>query len=342
MSGRWGLPEKIEEKLNSGGKIVLDSDDLRFIPSQKEVDVRLALDMGRLSQECDVDCIVLDAGDCDFVPAVELARRRGVGVILDPMWGSASQKLMRSVDAVKNLFPQPEGYDQTWPSKYVDPEILRRDCFLGARPAEEAMVDLEEGDVVKAVAYSVGKNAARVLIVGDAVKGFLHIDDYEWERVSSVADHVAAGDELDLKVLSIDRERCEVSLGRKQMRPDPWKNIRERHKLRDRVDGVVSAVTDRGIFVDLPDGIRGLVRPDEMDPSEELAPGDKVEVMIIKIDEDRRKMPLSIKKCRRNPRNGSARPSGRAKHSRKGDGSAPYSSRKRAARLRREDRQGQG
>jgi len=123
---------------------VLDSGDIRFIPSQKGVDVRLALDMDHLSLESDVDCLVLVAGDCYFVPAVDLASSRSVRVILDPMWGSASQKLRRSLDAVENLFPKPENSDQTWPMRYVDPEILCGDCFLNARPAEEVIVDLKE------------------------------------------------------------------------------------------------------------------------------------------------------------------------------------------------------
>ena len=140
------------------------------------------------------------------------------------------------------------------------------------------------------------------------IDGLLHITDMAWRRVKHPSEVVEIGDEIDIKVLKFDRERQRVSLGLKQMGEDPWVNISRRYPEGTRVFGKVTNIADYGCFVEIEEGVEGLVHVSEMDwtnknihPSKVVALGDEVEVMVLDIDEERRRISLGIKQCQMNP-----------------------------------------
>jgi small subunit ribosomal protein S1 len=171
----------------------------------------------------------------------------------------------------------------------------------------EQMLDrLQENAVVKGVVKNLTDYGAFVDLGG--IDGLLHITDMAWKRVRHPSEVVNVGDELDVRVLRFDRERNRVSLGLKQLGEDPWVNIARRYPSSTRVFGKVSNVTDYGCFVELEPGVEGLVHVSEMDwtnknvnPTKMVQVGDECEVMVIDVDEERRRISLGIKQTRSNP-----------------------------------------
>jgi small subunit ribosomal protein S1 len=140
------------------------------------------------------------------------------------------------------------------------------------------------------------------------IDGLLHITDMAWKRVKHPSEVVNVGDELQVKVLKFDRERNRVSLGLKQLGEDPWADIGRRYPVSTRLFGKVTNLTDYGCFVEIEEGVEGLVHVSEMDwtnknvhPSKVVQVGDEVEVMVLDIDEERRRISLGIKQCQLNP-----------------------------------------
>jgi small subunit ribosomal protein S1 len=140
------------------------------------------------------------------------------------------------------------------------------------------------------------------------IDGLLHITDMAWKRVKHPSEVVNIGDEVDVKVLKFDRERNRVSLGMKQMGEDPWSDLARRFPISARLFGKVTNLTDYGCFVEIDNGVEGLVHVSEMDwtnknvnPGKVVAVGDEVEVMILDIDEERRRISLGMKQCQANP-----------------------------------------
>ena len=138
--------------------------------------------------------------------------------------------------------------------------------------------------------------------------GLLHITDISWKRVKHPSEVVNVGDEVDVRVLKFDRERNRVSLGMKQLGDDPWTDISRRYPESSRLFGKVTNVTDYGAFVELEEGIEGLVHVSEMDwtnrnvhPNKVCHVGDEIEVMVLDVDSDRRRVSLGIKQCNANP-----------------------------------------
>jgi small subunit ribosomal protein S1 len=171
---------------------------------------------------------------------------------------------------------------------------------------EQLMERLQEGAVVKGVVKNLTDYGAFVDLGG--IDGLLHITDMAWKRVRHPSEVVNVGDELDVRVLRFDRERNRVSLGLKQLGEDPWVNIARRSPTGTRLFGKVSNVTDYGCFVELEPGVEGLVHVSEMDwtnknvnPSKMVQVGDEVEVMVLDVDEERRRISLGIKQTRANP-----------------------------------------
>ena len=165
---------------------------------------------------------------------------------------------------------------------------------------------LQEGMEIKGVVKNLTDYGAFVDLGG--VDGLLHITDMAWKRIKHPSEVVAVGDELKVRVLKFDRERNRVSLGLKQMGDDPWVDIKRRYPEGTRVQGRVTNLTDYGCFAELEEGVEGLVHVSEMDwtnknvhPSKIVQVGDEVEVMVLDIDEDRRRISLGIKQCRPNP-----------------------------------------
>ncbi|MTW21132.1 30S ribosomal protein S1 [Allochromatium palmeri] len=171
---------------------------------------------------------------------------------------------------------------------------------------EQLLKNLEEGMEVKGVVKNLTDYGAFLDLGG--IDGLLHITDMAWRRVKHPSEVVEIGDEISVKVLKFDRERQRVSLGLKQMGEDPWVNISRRYPESTRVFGKVTNIADYGCFVEIEEGVEGLVHVSEMDwtnknihPSKVVNLGDEVEVMVLDIDEERRRISLGIKQCAMNP-----------------------------------------
>ncbi|MFC7300246.1 30S ribosomal protein S1 [Cognatiluteimonas weifangensis] len=187
--------------------------------------------------------------------------------------------------------------------------VVSRRAVVESEHSEEREALLEklvEGAVLKGVVKNLTDYGAFVDLGG--IDGLLHITDMAWKRVRHPSEVVEVGQELDVRVLKYDRERNRVSLGLKQLGEDPWDNIGRRYPANTRVFGKVSNVTDYGAFVEIEPGVEGLVHVSEMDwtnknvnPSKVVQVGDEVEVMVLDVDEERRRISLGIKQVTSNP-----------------------------------------
>ena len=173
---------------------------------------------------------------------------------------------------------------------------------------DELLENMQEGMETKGIVKNLTDYGAFVDLGG--VDGLLHITDMAWKRVKHPSDIVQVGDEITVKVLKFDRERTRVSLGLKQLGEDPWVAIANRHPEGSRLTGRVTNLTDYGCFVEIQEGVEGLVHVSEMDwtnknihPSKVVNLGDEVEVMVLDIDEERRRISLGVKQCVPNPWN---------------------------------------
>ena len=171
---------------------------------------------------------------------------------------------------------------------------------------EAMMENLKEGSIVKGVVKNITDYGAFVDLGG--IDGLLHITDMAWRRVKHPSEVVQVGQELEAKILRYDTEKNRVSLGIKQLGDDPWVGIARRYPQGTRMFGKVANLTDYGAFVEIEEGIEGLVHVSEMDwtnknvsPSKIVQLGDEVEVMVLDIDEDKRRISLGMKQCKSNP-----------------------------------------
>ncbi|MHB1076014.1 30S ribosomal protein S1 [Thiobacillus sp.] len=171
---------------------------------------------------------------------------------------------------------------------------------------EAMMENLKEGSIVKGVVKNITDYGAFVDLGG--IDGLLHITDMAWRRVKHPSEVVHVGQELEAKILRYDTEKNRVSLGIKQLGDDPWVGIARRYPQGTRMFGKVANLTDYGAFVEIEEGIEGLVHVSEMDwtnknvsPSKIVQLGDEVEVMVLDIDEDKRRISLGMKQCKSNP-----------------------------------------
>jgi small subunit ribosomal protein S1 len=186
--------------------------------------------------------------------------------------------------------------------------VSRRAVMEATNSAEREtlLASLEEGQEVKGIVKNLTDYGAFVDLGG--VDGLLHITDMAWKRIKHPSEIIAVGDEIDVKVLKFDRERNRVSLGLKQLGEDPWVAIKARYPENTKVTAKVTNLTDYGCFAELEEGVEGLVHVSEMDwtnknihPSKVVQIGDEVEVMVLDIDEERRRISLGIKQCTMNP-----------------------------------------
>jgi len=171
---------------------------------------------------------------------------------------------------------------------------------------EELLKTLEEGAIVTGVVKNLTDYGAFIDLGG--IDGLLHITDMAWRRVRHPSECVEIGQEIKVKVLKYDKDKNRVSLGMKQMGEDPWQNIARRYPAGTRVFGKVNNLTDYGCFVEIEEGVEGLVHVSEMDwtnkninPSKLVQLGDEVEIMVLEIDEERRRISLGMKQCKANP-----------------------------------------
>ncbi|MGB8327443.1 MAG: 30S ribosomal protein S1 [Steroidobacteraceae bacterium] len=168
------------------------------------------------------------------------------------------------------------------------------------------MDNLQEGAVIRGAVKNLTDYGAFVDLGG--IDGLLHITDMAWKRVKHPSEVVKVGDEIEVRILKFDRERSRVSLGLKQLGPDPWENIARRYPPNTRVFGKVTNIADYGAFVEIEDGVEGLVHVSEMDwtnknvnPAKVVQTGQEVEVMVLDVDEERRRISLGLKQCQANP-----------------------------------------
>ncbi len=187
--------------------------------------------------------------------------------------------------------------------------VVSRRAVLEASVGEERealLSNLKEGSIVKGIVKNITDYGAFVDLGG--IDGLLHITDLAWRRVRHPSEVLAVGDEVQAKILKFDQEKNRVSLGLKQLGEDPWVGISRRYPQSTRLFGKVTNLTDYGAFVEIEQGIEGLVHVSEMDwtnknvhPSKVVQLGDEVEVMILEIDEERRRISLGMKQCAANP-----------------------------------------
>ena len=187
--------------------------------------------------------------------------------------------------------------------------VVSRRAIMEAENSVERdalLEELEEGKNVKGVVKNLTDYGAFVDLGG--IDGLLHITDMAWKRVKHPSEVVAIGDEIEVQVLKFDKERERVSLGLKQMGDDPWKDIANRYPNSSRIQGKVTNIADYGCFVEIEEGVEGLVHMSEMDwtnknvhPSKLVQLGDEVPVMVLDIDAERRRISLGMKQCQSNP-----------------------------------------
>ena len=187
--------------------------------------------------------------------------------------------------------------------------VVSRRAVLEAANSEEReslLASLQEGMSVKGVVKNLTDYGAFVDLGG--IDGLLHITDMAWKRIKHPNEIVTVGQEIDVKILRFDRERSRVSLGLKQLGEDPWVEIKNRYPADTRVMARITNLTDYGCFAELEEGVEGLVHVSEMDwtnknvhPSRIVQIGEEVEVMVLEIDEERRRISLGIKQCQQNP-----------------------------------------
>ena len=170
----------------------------------------------------------------------------------------------------------------------------------------ELLKNLEEGQIVKGIVKNITDYGAFVDLVG--LDGLLHITDISWSRVTNPAEFLSLGDEIDVKILSFDKEKLRVSLGLKQIQNDPWENVENTYAVGGVYEASVSNITDYGCFAQLEEGIEGLIHLSELDwtsknihPSKVVELEQKIKVMILEIDNEKRRISLGLKQTKANP-----------------------------------------
>ena len=187
--------------------------------------------------------------------------------------------------------------------------VVSRRAVLETENSEERdalLASLTEGQVIKGIVKNLTEYGAFVDLGG--VDGLLHVTDMAWKRVRHPSEVVTVGEEVTVRVLSFDSDKSRVSLGMKQLGEDPWSDILERYPPRTKVYATVTNITDYGCFAEVEDGVEGLVHVSEMDwtsrnvnPAKIVTVGDTIEVMVLGIDEERRRVSLGMKQCKDNP-----------------------------------------
>ena len=187
--------------------------------------------------------------------------------------------------------------------------VLSRKAVLEKNNSEvkvELLKNLEEGQIVKGVIKNITDYGAFIDLGG--MDGLLHITDISWSRVTNPSEHLNLGEEIDVKVLSFDKEKLRVSLGLKQILNDPWENVESSYSVGGIYEAEVSNITDYGCFAQLEEGIEGLIHLSELDwtsknihPSKVVELEEKIKVMILEIDHDKRRISLGLKQTKSNP-----------------------------------------
>ena len=187
--------------------------------------------------------------------------------------------------------------------------VISRRAVLEENRAEarsEIVANIEEGQVLEGIVKNITDYGAFVDLGG--VDGLLHVTDISWKRINHPSEILTIGESVKVKVIKFNEETKRISLGIKQLNTDPWVNIHDRFPIGSKMQGVVTNITDYGSFVELEDGVEGLVHVSEMSwtkknihPSKILSSSEKVEVMVLEIEDEKRRISLGIKQCKENP-----------------------------------------
>ena len=187
--------------------------------------------------------------------------------------------------------------------------VISRRAVLEENRAEarsEIVANIEEGQVLEGIVKNITDYGAFVDLGG--VDGLLHVTDVSWKRINHPSEILTLGESVKVKVIKFNEETKRISLGIKQLNTDPWVNIHDRFPIGSKMQGVVTNITDYGSFVELEDGVEGLVHVSEMSwtkknihPSKILSSSEKVEVMVLEIEDEKRRISLGIKQCNENP-----------------------------------------
>ena len=187
--------------------------------------------------------------------------------------------------------------------------VVSRKAVVETEFSEERsqlLENIKEGTKAKGIIKNLTDYGAFVDLGG--IDGLLHITDMAWKRVKHPSELVSIGDEIDVVVLKYEKDKQRVSLGMKQLGKDPWHEIQDRYPIQEKLKGKITNIADYGCFVEIEEGVEGLVHVSEMDwtnknvnPSKIVVVGQEVEVMVLEIDESRRRISLGIKQCQTNP-----------------------------------------
>ena len=187
--------------------------------------------------------------------------------------------------------------------------VVSRKAVLEKNNSEvkvELLKNLDEGQIVKGIVKNITDYGAFIDLGG--LDGLLHITDISWSRVTNPSEHLNLGEEIEVKILSFDKEKLRVSLGLKQIHNDPWENVESNYSVGGIYEAVVSNITDYGCFAQLEEGIEGLIHLSELDwtsknihPSKVVEMEEKIKVMILEIDNDKRRISLGLKQTKSNP-----------------------------------------
>jgi small subunit ribosomal protein S1 len=307
-----------------------------FIPAEQFKDLHGALEV-KLGDVVDVVLETIEDGHGDTILSREKAKRvvqwqelqklhQTGATILGKVTGRVKGGFTVEIGALKGFLPgslvdvRPVRDPSFIEGKEIELKIIKMDqkrnnVVVSRRAVLEADTNadkgsllerLQEGQVIKGVIKNLTDYGAFVDLGG--VDGLLHITDMSWKRIKHPSEVVTVGEEVNVKILKFDRERGRVSLGLKQTADDPWADLKRRYPINSRHFGRVSNITDYGCFVELENGVEGLVHVSEMDwtnknvnPNKVVQLGDEAEVMVLEVDEERRRISLGLKQCHENP-----------------------------------------
>ncbi|ARC54769.1 30S ribosomal protein S1 [Candidatus Riesia sp. GBBU] len=300
----------------------------------KNEDNKIEINVG---DEIDVELESLEDGFGETLLSREKAKKHESWLILEKSYRESKIVLGTISEKVKGGFTvEVKGIRAFLPGSLVDVRPIKDTSFLEGKVLEFKVIKLDrkrnnivvsrkaiiesenniernqllkrlkEGIKIKGVVKNLTDYGAFIDLGG--VDGLLHITDISWKRIKHPSELIKIGDEIKVKILKFDKERTRVSLGLKQLKDDPWKGITVKYPKGEKFSGKVTNLTDYGCFVEINEGIEGLVHISEMDwtsknihPSKMFNIGDLVEVMILDIDEERRRISLGIKQCKYNP-----------------------------------------
>jgi predicted RNA-binding protein with RPS1 domain/predicted nucleic acid-binding protein len=262
---------------------LLQSSDMELVPTRALLEPALqwALQLDLSAHDCMYLALAVQR-DCRLITADERLVRR-----MQKAYGVLHER----VRGLKEFTPPPA-------RTVSSPEL--------SAEQRELVDKLQEGTVVCGTVRHLADYGALVDLGG--INGLVHITDMAWKRVKHPSEVVKVGDEIHMRILDVDRERARISLGLKQLRADPWRNIERRYPVQTRVLGKVTRFADYGVFIELEEGVEGLVHVSDLDwtrrnldPAEVLQLDQQVEVMVLDVDPEHRRLALGLKQCRARP-----------------------------------------